>query len=86
MPEGVLGVSHRPEEPVAVRLDLMAVRADQLLECGLVARPGPFDQLGAHLSVLPSPDPRFYIALVGTSEDLSKYEGTDHRELPGVFS
>jgi hypothetical protein len=23
--------------------------------------------------------------LVGTNEDLSKYEGTEHRELPGVF-
>jgi hypothetical protein len=24
--------------------------------------------------------------LVGIDEDLSKYEGADHRELPGVFT
>ena len=39
------------------------------------------------------PDPHLYfqapggqvLKLVGINEDLSKYEGTDHRELPGVF-
>jgi catechol 2,3-dioxygenase-like lactoylglutathione lyase family enzyme len=43
--------------------------------------------------VLDMQDPHLYFQapggqvwrLVGTSEDLSKYEGTDHRELPGVF-
>jgi hypothetical protein len=39
------------------------------------------------------PDPHLYFQapggqiwrLVGVDEDLSKYEGTDHRELPKVF-
>lgn len=43
--------------------------------------------------VLDMQDPHLYFQapggqvwrLVGTSEDLSKYEGTDHRELPSVF-
>jgi catechol 2,3-dioxygenase-like lactoylglutathione lyase family enzyme len=43
--------------------------------------------------VLEMQDPHLYFQapggqvfrLVGTSEDLSKYEGTDHRELPGAF-
>jgi catechol 2,3-dioxygenase-like lactoylglutathione lyase family enzyme len=43
--------------------------------------------------VLDMQDPHLYFQapggqvfrLVGISEDLSRYEGTDHRELPGVF-
>jgi catechol 2,3-dioxygenase-like lactoylglutathione lyase family enzyme len=43
--------------------------------------------------VLDMQDPHLYFQapggqvwrLAGTSEDLSKYEGTDHRELPSVF-
>ena len=43
--------------------------------------------------VLKMQDPHLYFQapggqvfrLVGINEDLSKYEGTDHRELPGVF-
>lgn len=43
--------------------------------------------------VLEMQDPHLYFQapggqvfrLVGTDEDLSKYEGTDHRELPGAF-
>lgn len=43
--------------------------------------------------VLEMQDPHLYFQapggqvfrLVGIDEDLSKYEGTDHRELPGVF-
>jgi catechol 2,3-dioxygenase-like lactoylglutathione lyase family enzyme len=43
--------------------------------------------------VLDVQDPHLYFQapggqvfrLVGASEDLSRYEGTDHRELPGVF-
>jgi catechol 2,3-dioxygenase-like lactoylglutathione lyase family enzyme len=43
--------------------------------------------------VLEIQDPHLYFQapggqpfrLVGTSEDLSQYEGTDHRELPSVF-
>lgn len=43
--------------------------------------------------VLAMQDPHLYFQapggqvfrLVGTDEDLSRYEGTDHRELPGVF-
>lgn len=43
--------------------------------------------------VLDVQDPHLYFQapggqvfrLVGTGEDLSRYEGTDHRELPGVF-
>jgi catechol 2,3-dioxygenase-like lactoylglutathione lyase family enzyme len=46
------------------------------------------------VKVLDVQDPHLYFQapggqvfrLVGTGEDLSKYEGTDHRELPGVFS
>jgi catechol 2,3-dioxygenase-like lactoylglutathione lyase family enzyme len=45
------------------------------------------------VKVLEVQDPHLYFQapggqvfrLVGTSEDLSKYEGTDHRELPSVF-
>ena len=45
------------------------------------------------VKVLEVPDPHLYFQapggqvfrLVGINEDLSKYEGTDHRELPGVF-
>jgi catechol 2,3-dioxygenase-like lactoylglutathione lyase family enzyme len=45
------------------------------------------------VKVLQMQDPHLYFQapggqvfrLVGTSEDLSKYEGTDHRELPGAF-
>jgi catechol 2,3-dioxygenase-like lactoylglutathione lyase family enzyme len=45
------------------------------------------------VKVLEMHDPHLYfqapggqvLRLVGTDEDLSKYEGTDHRELPGVF-
>jgi catechol 2,3-dioxygenase-like lactoylglutathione lyase family enzyme len=45
------------------------------------------------VKVLDVQDPHLYFQapggpvfrLVGTSEDLSRYEGTDHRELPGVF-
>lgn len=43
--------------------------------------------------ILEMQDPHLYFQapggqvfrLVGIDEDLSKYEGTDHRELPGVF-
>jgi len=50
--------------------------------------------VGFGVRVLDVQDPHLYFQapggqvfrLVGTSEDLSKYEGTDHRELPGVFS
>ena len=43
--------------------------------------------------VLEMHDPHLYFQapggqvfrLVGINEDLSRYEGTDHRELPGVF-
>ena len=43
--------------------------------------------------VLDMQDPHLYfqapggqvLRLVGVDEDLSRYEGTDHRELPGVF-
>jgi catechol 2,3-dioxygenase-like lactoylglutathione lyase family enzyme len=46
------------------------------------------------VKVLDLQDPHLYFQapggqvfrLVGTSEDLSRYEGTEHRELPGVFS
>lgn len=45
------------------------------------------------VKVLDMRDPHLYFQapggqvfrLVGTNEDLSKYEGTDHRELPRVF-
>ena len=45
------------------------------------------------VKVLDVQDPHLYFQapggqifrLVGISEDLSRYEGTDHRELPGVF-
>lgn len=45
------------------------------------------------VKVLEIQDPHLYFQapggqvfrLVGINEDLSKYEGTDHRELPGVF-
>ena len=45
------------------------------------------------VKVLEMQDPHLYFQapggqvfrLVGINEDLSKYEGTDHRELPGVF-
>jgi catechol 2,3-dioxygenase-like lactoylglutathione lyase family enzyme len=45
------------------------------------------------VTVLPMQDPHLYFQapggqvfrLVGTEEDLSKYEGTDHRELPTAF-
>jgi catechol 2,3-dioxygenase-like lactoylglutathione lyase family enzyme len=45
------------------------------------------------VKVLEMQDPHLYFQapggqvfrLVGTNEDLSKYEGTDHRELPGAF-
>jgi len=45
------------------------------------------------VKVLEMQDPHLYFLapggqvfrLVGTTEDLSKYEGTDHRELPGIF-
>jgi catechol 2,3-dioxygenase-like lactoylglutathione lyase family enzyme len=45
------------------------------------------------VKVLEMQDPHLYFQapggqvfrLVGTSEDLSKYEGTDHRELPRAF-
>jgi catechol 2,3-dioxygenase-like lactoylglutathione lyase family enzyme len=45
------------------------------------------------VKVLEVQDPHLYfqapggqvLRLVGISEDLSRYEGTDHRELPGVF-
>jgi catechol 2,3-dioxygenase-like lactoylglutathione lyase family enzyme len=45
------------------------------------------------VKVLQMQDPHLYFQapggqvfrLVGTSEDLSKYEGTDHRELPRAF-
>jgi catechol 2,3-dioxygenase-like lactoylglutathione lyase family enzyme len=45
------------------------------------------------VKVLDMQDPHLYFQapggqvfrLVGINEDLSKYEGTDHRELPGVF-
>jgi catechol 2,3-dioxygenase-like lactoylglutathione lyase family enzyme len=45
------------------------------------------------VKVLDVQDPHLYfqapggqvLRLVGVDEDLSKYEGTDHRELPGVF-
>ena len=45
------------------------------------------------VKVLDVQDPHLYFQapggqvfrLVGTSEDLSRYEGTDHRKLPGVF-
>jgi catechol 2,3-dioxygenase-like lactoylglutathione lyase family enzyme len=45
------------------------------------------------VKVLEMQDPHLYFQapggqvfrLVGTTEDLSKYEGTDHRELPGIF-
>jgi catechol 2,3-dioxygenase-like lactoylglutathione lyase family enzyme len=50
--------------------------------------------VGFGVRVLDMQDPHLYFQapggqvfrLVGTSEDLSKYEGTDHRELPSVFS
>lgn len=43
--------------------------------------------------ILKMQDPHLYFQapggqvfrLVGVNEDLSKYEGTDHREIPGVF-
>ena len=43
--------------------------------------------------VLDMDDPHLYfqapggqvLRLVGLDEDLSKYEGTEHRQLPGVF-
>jgi catechol 2,3-dioxygenase-like lactoylglutathione lyase family enzyme len=46
------------------------------------------------VKVLEMQDPHLYFQapggqvfrLVGINEDLSKYEGTNHRELPGVFS
>jgi catechol 2,3-dioxygenase-like lactoylglutathione lyase family enzyme len=45
------------------------------------------------VKVLDTPDPHLYFQapggqifrLVGSNEDLSKYEGTDHRELPKAF-
>lgn len=45
------------------------------------------------VKVLEMQDPHLYfqapggqvLRLVGINEDLSKYEGTEHRELPGVF-
>ena len=46
------------------------------------------------VTVLPVPDPHLYFQapggqvfrLVGIDEDLSKYEGTDHRVLPSAFA
>jgi hypothetical protein len=38
-----------------VHLDLVPVRADQLLEGGLVTRSGPVDQLDAYGSILAAP-------------------------------
>lgn len=45
------------------------------------------------VKVLEMQDPHLYfqapggqvLRLVGINEDLSRYEGTDHRELPSVF-
>ena len=45
------------------------------------------------VKVLDMPDPHLYFQapggqkfrLVGINENLSKYEGTDHRELPSIF-
>jgi catechol 2,3-dioxygenase-like lactoylglutathione lyase family enzyme len=49
--------------------------------------------VAAGVTVLEMQDPHLYFQapggqvfrLVGTGEDLSKYEGTDHRELPRTF-
>ena len=49
--------------------------------------------LASGVKVLEMQDPHLYFQapggqvfrLVGSDEDLSKYEGTDHRELPGFF-
>lgn len=50
--------------------------------------------VGFGVKVLETQDPHLYFQapggqvfrLVGINEDLSKYEGTDHRELPGHFA
>jgi len=51
------------------------------------------DIVGFGVKVLDMHDPHLYFQapggqvfrLVGTTEDLSRYEGTDHRELPSAF-
>ena len=43
--ERVLGVVHRPEHPVAVRVQLPAVRVDQASEGALVAPAGGFEEV-----------------------------------------
>ena len=46
--QGVLGVLQGSEHPVAVRLQLSAVRFGQLAECVAVSGPRPGDQVGCH--------------------------------------
>ena len=61
-----------------IKSDNVEEMSRKILESGLVRK-------------LDVPDPHFYFQapggqvfrLVGINEDLSKYEGTDHRELPG---
>ena len=48
MAQRVLRVLGRAEDPVAVRLQLALVGADEFAERLLVAGPGPFHQLRAH--------------------------------------
>jgi len=68
MAQRVLRVLGRAEDPVAVRLQLALVGADEFAERLLVAGPGPVHQVRVHRTTLPWPRPLLSSAATTSSD------------------